>query len=87
MGRIILETLGLFLVPFMLFALWLAIKGQNPLQPAVWSRSVLSSLTLAALALCIVAMVILGATRDVQQGSYTPTHVGKDGQLVPGQFR
>jgi TRAP-type C4-dicarboxylate transport system permease large subunit len=87
MARILLEGLGLFLLPFMLFTLWLAIKGHNPLQPEVWSRKALSSLTLAAIALCILGLIVLGMTRGAGQGSYTPTHVGKDGQIVPGQFR
>jgi peptidoglycan/LPS O-acetylase OafA/YrhL len=87
MLRIIAEGLAFFLLPFMLFALYLAIVGQNPLRPDVWSRKALSSLTLAALGLCIVAMVAIGFTVERRGGAYVPSHVDKDGRFVPGQFR
>jgi hypothetical protein len=87
MVRILLEGFGLFLTPFLVFALWLAAKGQNPMRPEVWSRQALSNLTLIAIAVCIAGLVVLGITRDARQGGYTPPYVGKDGQIVPGQFR
>ncbi|MGL5116847.1 MAG: DUF6111 family protein [Beijerinckiaceae bacterium] len=87
MLRIIAEGAALFLLPFMLFAIYLAFIGQNPLRPDVWSRKALSSLTLSALGLCIVAMVVIGFTGAQHGGAYVPSHVDKDGRFVPGQFR
>jgi hypothetical protein len=87
MLRAILEGLLLFLLPFAGFALYLLGKGQNPLQPEVWSRKALSWLTIAALSLCIAGMVLLGSQRGASQGSFVPSHMDKDGRFVPGQFK
>jgi hypothetical protein len=87
MLRAILEGLLLFLLPFAGFAVYLLAKGQNPLQPEVWSRKALSWLTIAALLLCIAGMLVLGSQRVAEQGSFVPSHVDKDGRFVPGQFK
>jgi Family of unknown function (DUF6111) len=87
MLRAILEGIVLFLLPFAGFAGYLLLQGQNPLQPDVWSRKALSSLTLAALVVCILGVVIVGARREVQSGTYVPSHVEPDGRFVPGGFR
>lgn len=87
MLRAIFEGLALFLLPFAGFSLYLAIVGQNPLQPEVWSRKALSSLTIAALALCIAGMLWIGAEHTNENGTFVPAHVDKDGRFVPGQIR
>ena len=86
MLRAVLEGVSLFLMPFVGFALYLAIVGQNPLHPEVWSRKALSGLTLAALALCIAGMLLVGAERNTEQGVFVPAHVEKDGTFVPGRI-
>jgi hypothetical protein len=86
MIRAIAEAIFLFLLPFAGFAIWLLTKGFNPLEPASWSRSALSSLTIVALGLCIASVVFVGATRQNVQGVFVPSHV-KDGQFIPGHFR
>lgn len=87
MLRAIFEGLGLFLLPFAGFALYLLFIGQNPLHPEVWSRKALSSLTLLALALCIAGMLVIGAEHSNEQGTFVPSHVDKNGNFVPGGFR
>jgi hypothetical protein len=87
MLRAILEGAILFLLPFAAFAIWLVLQGQNPLQPDVWSRKALSSLTIAALIVCIIGVIVVGANREVEQGTFVPSHVEPDGRFVPGQFR
>jgi Family of unknown function (DUF6111) len=87
MLRAILEGVVLFLLPYVGFAVYLLLKGQNPLQPDVWSRKALSTLTLAALVLCIIGVGVVGANREVQSGPYVPSHVTPDGRFVPGGFR
>jgi hypothetical protein len=87
MLRVILEGAFLFLLPFAGFGLWLLLKRQNPLEPAVWSRKAMSSLTIAAIAVCIVGVMVVGARREVQDGAFVPSHVDKDGRFVPGEFR
>ncbi len=69
------------------FSLYLAIAGQNPLQPEVWSRKALSGLTIAALALCIAGMLWIGVEHANENGTFVPSHVDKDGNFVPGQIR
>lgn len=87
MLRAILEGAFLFLLPFAGFGLWLVLKNQNPLEPGVWSRKAMSWLTLAALAVCIAGVVVVGARREVESGTFVPSHVEKDGTFVPGGFR
>jgi hypothetical protein len=87
MLRTIVEGIVLFLLPFAGFIVYLLLAGQNPLQPDVWSRKALSSLTLAALVVCIVGVVVVGARREVQTGVFVPSHVAPDGSFVPGGFR
>jgi hypothetical protein len=88
MLRAFSEGVFLFLLPFAGFAVFLLLEGQNPLHPEVWSRKALSWLTIGALVLCIIGVVALGTTkRDLEQGTFVPSHVDKDGTFVPGQFK
>jgi Family of unknown function (DUF6111) len=87
MLRAILEGVVLFLLPYAAFAAWLLICGQNPLHPEVWSRKALSWLTLAALVVCIAGVVVVGARKQVEQGTFVPSHVEPDGRFVPGGFQ
>jgi hypothetical protein len=87
MLRTILEGIFLFLVPFVAFGLYLYGRGQNPMQPEVWSKKSLSWLTLVALGLCLGALIVWGATHQTARGTYVPSHVDKSGQFVPGAFR
>jgi Family of unknown function (DUF6111) len=87
MLRAILEGVVLFLLPYVGFAGYLLVRGQNPLQPDVWSRKSLSWLTILALAMCIASVIVVGARREVQSGTFVPSHVEKDGTFVPGGFR
>jgi Family of unknown function (DUF6111) len=87
MLRAISEGIILFLLPFVVFAGYLVARGQNPLHPEVWSRKVLSWLTIAALLLCVGAVMTVGARHSIEQGGFVPSHVDKDGQFVPGQFK
>jgi Family of unknown function (DUF6111) len=87
MLRVILEGAFLFLLPFVGFGLWLLLQRQNPLEPGVWSRKAMSWLTIAAIGICIIGVVVVGARREVQDGAFVPSHVDKDGRFVPGGFR
>jgi Family of unknown function (DUF6111) len=87
MLRTILEGVFLFLVPFVAFGLYLYGKGQNPMQPEVWSKKSLSWLTIIALVICLGAILTWGAAHQTARGTYTPSHVDKSGQFVPGAFR
>lgn len=85
MTRVLLAEALLFLVPFLLFGLYLALRRRNPFHVAAWEGSI-SWLALAGLAAAVAGFVILGILSDGQQGAYVPSHV-EDGRVVPGGFR
>ncbi|MBB4199130.1 hypothetical protein CCR94_16665 [Rhodoblastus sphagnicola] len=85
MSRALLESIGLFLAPFVLYAAVLIFRARHPLVAASWSRGALSWLTLAGLALAMAGLVAL-ALLGPEQGAYTPAHV-ENGRLLPGHFQ
>jgi hypothetical protein len=87
MIRIIAEGAALFALPFFLFALYLAIRGANPLQLATWPKGAFTWNLIAAIVICIGAIGFVGADRVLQRGEYVPASVDKDGNFIPGHFR
>jgi cytochrome bd-type quinol oxidase subunit 1 len=87
MLRAILEGVLLFVLPFAGFAIYLLLIGQNPLHPEVWSKKALSWLTIAALVVCIAGVIVVGAGRQLESGTFVPSHVDESGRFVPGGFR
>jgi hypothetical protein len=85
MSRVLLESIGLFLTPFALYAAFLIFRARHPLIAASWSRGALSWLMLAGLALVIAGFVLAGFSSR-EQGAYVPAHV-ENGRLVPGYFQ
>ena len=85
MGRAVFETLGLFLTPFVLFALYLLLRARFPLAIEHWTQGRVSLLTLAGLAAAVLGLVFLSLTAPRNQGLYIPAHVEK-GVLIQGHF-
>lgn len=85
MSRALMESIGLFLTPFALYAAFLIFRARHPLIAASWSRGALSWLTLAGLALAIAGLIYV-ALFGPEQGAYTPAHV-ENGRLMPGYFK
>jgi len=85
MTRALLESIGLFLTPFVCYAAFLMFRTRHPLIAASWSRGALSWLTLAGLALAMAGLASL-ALFGPEQGAYTPAHV-ENGRLLPGRFQ
>ena len=83
MGRAVFDTLGLFLAPFALFAVYLALRARFPLALEHWTRGRVSLLTLAGLAAAVLGLVFLAITAPRGHGVYVPAHV-ENGKLVPG---
>ena len=50
MGRTVLEPLALFLSPFVIYALYLALRSRYPLEIEHWTRGRVSVMTLIGLA-------------------------------------
>jgi hypothetical protein len=85
MGRAVFETLGLFLTPFLLFAIWLMVRARLPLALEHWTRGRVSLLTLAGLAAAVVGLLLLSLTAPRGHGAYIPAHV-ENGVLIQGHF-
>ncbi len=85
MARAIFETVGLFLAPFVAFALYLALQSRYPLAVAHWTRGRLSWLTLAGLAAAAAGLLAINAFAPRGHGRYVPAHL-ENGVIVPGRF-
>jgi Family of unknown function (DUF6111) len=86
MLRAVLEPTALFLSPFALFAIYLALRARYPLAIEHWTKSRVSTLTLIGLIVAVVGMVLLAVYAPRGLGVYIPAHV-EDGRLVPGHIR
>jgi hypothetical protein len=87
MVRPILTELALFLLPFIAYAVYLAVTRSDVLAPASWSISRLAWLTIAALVLVIGSFVGIAQFSGSPPGStYIPAHM-ENGRFVPGETR
>ncbi|MCK2054374.1 DUF6111 family protein [Methylobacterium sp. 37f] len=85
MIRRVLEEFLIFLSPFLVFALFLAITGRKPYDRAHWTGQAFR-LTLAGLGLVILSLVAIGLFSERHRGGYVPPHL-ENGQVVPGRFQ
>ena len=86
MWRPIIESLSLFLAPFVLFAVYLLLRLRYPLAIEHWTRSRVATLILAGLAAALIGMIVLIVAAPRSQGVYVRAHV-ENGVLVPGHFQ
>lgn len=85
MIRRVLEEILIFLLPFLLFALYLAISGRKPHERVHWDGQFFR-LTVAGLFLVILSLVAIGLFAERHRGGYVPPHL-ENGQVVPGRFQ
>ncbi|KST61592.1 hypothetical protein AO398_02785 [Methylobacterium sp. GXS13] len=85
MLRRLIEEFGLFLIPFVLFVVYLLLVGRNPLRRVHWDPHIVR-LVLAGLAVVIGTLVYEGLFSERRAGGYVPTHM-ENGRLVPGEFK
>ncbi|WP_316204671.1 MULTISPECIES: DUF6111 family protein [unclassified Bradyrhizobium] len=87
MIRSILTEIGIFLIPFAVYVLFLLATRSGLFVPAAWPLALIAKLTVAALALVIVSLVLLAQFSGAPPNStYTPAHI-ENGKLVPGVER
>ena len=86
MERAVFETLALFLAPFVLFAVYLALRLRYPLAIEHWTRGRVSLLTLAGLAAAVFGILMLDLFAPRSQGVYVPAHI-ENGVIAPGHFQ
>ena len=85
MWRAVIESLSLFLAPFVLFAIYLVVRLRYPLAIEHWTRSRVATLVIIGLAAALLGLIALTLTAPRSQGVYVPAHV-ENGALVPGHF-
>jgi hypothetical protein len=85
MARNVFESLALFLSPFAVYALYLALRARYPLEVGHWTRGRVSVMTLIGLAAAVLGLVTINAFAPRGRGVYIPAHV-ENGVLVPGRF-
>ena len=84
MIRPVLTEVGIFLVPFAAYALFLVLTRAGFLQPASWSSVILLRLLVGALILVIVSLLLLVRFSGAPaRSTYEPARY-ENGRLVPG---
>jgi hypothetical protein len=84
MIRPVLTEIGLFLIPFAIYAIYLVATRAQLLNTASWPLPVLGWLSAAALLLIIGSFAWLAHFSGAPPGStYIPAHM-QNGKLVPG---
>jgi hypothetical protein len=84
MIRPIATEIGLFLAPFVLYALFLISTRTGVVQASAWTTPRVAGLFIASLLLMIASLVLLAQFSGAPPGStYVPAHV-ENGRFVPG---
>jgi Family of unknown function (DUF6111) len=84
MIRPVLTEIGIFLIPFAVYVLFLIATRSGLLVPASWPIHLVAKLTVAALVLVIISLFLLAEFSGAPpRSTYTPAHV-ENGRLVPG---
>ncbi|MGH6742733.1 MAG: DUF6111 family protein [Bradyrhizobium sp.] len=75
---------GIFLVPFVAYALFLIASRSGLLVPGSWPVHVIAKLALGSLVLVVIGFVLLTRFSGVPPNStYIPAHI-ENGKFVPG---
>ena len=84
MIRPALTEIGIFLIPFGVYALFLLATRAGVLAPSSWPLQMVARLVIGSLVLVILSLVLLAQFSGSSPNStYIPAHV-ENGKLVPG---
>jgi ethanolamine transporter EutH len=84
MIRPVLTEIGIFLIPFGVYVLFLIATRSGVMVPASWPVQLVARLVLAALLLVIISLVMLAQfSGSPPYSTYIPAHI-ENGKLVPG---
>jgi hypothetical protein len=87
MIRPALTEIGIFLIPFAVYALFLIATRTAVLAPASWPFQLVARLVLGSLVLVGASLILLAQFSGAPPNStYVPAHV-ENGKLVPGVER
>ena len=85
MGRGLLDAILLFLVPFAVYGLVLAMRRRYPFVLKAWTDGPLARLVVAGLVLAILGIIATGILSERYRGTYVPAHL-ENHVLVPGRM-
>jgi len=74
---------GIFLIPFAVYALFLFATRSGALAQSSWPLPVIAKLMLGSLLLVVVSLVMLAHFRAKPGSTYVPAHLD-DGKFIPG---
>ena len=84
MIRPALTEIGIFLIPFVVYALFLVASRSGLLTRSSWPVIVVGRLLLGSLLLVVLSLVLLAQfTGAAPNSTYVPAHL-ENGKLVPG---
>jgi hypothetical protein len=84
MIRSVLTEIGIFLIPFVVYALFLIATRSGLLMRSSWPVIIIARLLLGSLLLVIVSLVFFAQFSGAAPNStYFPAHV-ENGKLIPG---
>ena len=84
MIRPVLTELGIFLIPFAVYALFLIATRSGVFDQSSWPLSLVAKLVLGSLLLVVVSFVFLAEFSGAPpESTYEPAHM-EGGKLVPG---
>jgi len=84
MIRPVLTEIGIFLIPFAVYALFLVASRSALLAPSSWPIRILARLVLGSLLLVVISFILLAHFSGAPPGStYVPAHI-ENGKFVPG---
>jgi hypothetical protein len=84
MIRPALTEIGIFLIPFVVYTLFLIATRSGVMSPSSWPVHIIAKLALGSLLLVIVSFILLAHFSGASPNStYIPAHI-ENGRLVPG---
>ena len=84
MIRQALTEIGIFLIPFAVYALFLLATRSGPLTLSSWPAIIIGRLLLGSLLLVILSLILLAQFSGAPPNStYFPAHI-ENGRVVPG---
>ena len=84
MIRPVLTEIGIFLIPFAIYALFLITTRSGLLVQSSWPVQIVAKLVLGSLLLVIISFILLAHFSGAPPNStYIPAHI-ENGRLVPG---
>ena len=84
MIRPVLTEIGIFLIPFAIYALFLIATRSGLLVQSSWPVQIVAKLVLGSLLLVVVSFILLAHFSGAPPNStYVPAHI-ENGRLVPG---